>query len=96
MIAASSYLWILLQELKSMLDRLETKYAATAGVAPALTSLPGGSTAVGGDLMVEQPSEGSQVTGELFVRIDDDDDDDDDVFYLFLQKQNRSRAPYIP
>ena len=33
---------------------------------------------------------------------DDDDDvficlnDDDDVFYLFLQKQNRSRAPYIP
>jgi len=51
-----------------MLDRLETKYAATAGVAPALTSLPGGSTAVGGDLMVEQPSKGSQVTGEMFVR----------------------------
>ena len=22
--------------------------------------------------------------------------DDHDVFYLFLQKQNRSRAPYIP
>jgi hypothetical protein len=21
---------------------------------------------------------------------------DDDVFYLFLQKQNRSRVPYIP
>ena len=51
-----------------MLDRLETKYAATAGLAPALTSLPGGSTAVGGDLMVEQPSKGSQVTGEMFVR----------------------------
>jgi hypothetical protein len=29
-----------------MLDRLETKYAATAGVAPALASLPGGSAAV--------------------------------------------------
>jgi hypothetical protein len=24
------------------------------------------------------------------------DSDDDDVLYLFLQKQNRSRAPYIP
>jgi hypothetical protein len=26
----------------------------------------------------------------------DSADDDDDVFYLFLQNQNRSQAPYIP